>query len=224
MLIIMSLIARFFDIVLHLDTHLSWLIDKFGAFSYAIIFLIIFLETGMVFTPFLPGDSLLFAVGALSAIGTFNVVALLVILSFAAILGDSVNYAIGHFIGRKIVARKTRLVKKEYLDRTKAFYHKYGGKTIIIARFIPIIRTFAPFLAGIGAMTYFRFLMYNIIGGILWVAVFLFGGYFFGNIPFVKEHFSLAIIFIIIVSFIPVIIEFIKHKRSMSREKSLKKK
>ncbi|MBN2052909.1 DedA family protein [Candidatus Woesearchaeota archaeon] len=218
----MSVITDFFSFVMQIDKHLLWLINQFGAFSYAIIFFIIFLETGLVFTPFLPGDSLLFASGALAAVGAFNVFLLLILLSFAAVLGDSVNYAIGHFIGKKILERHSGLIKKEYVDRTKKFYDKYGGKTIIIARFIPIIRTFAPFLAGIGTMQYWKFLAYNVIGGILWVAFFLFAGYFFGTIPFVKEHFTLAIIIIIVVSLIPAMIEFVKYLREKKKLKPRK--
>jgi len=207
----MSLIANFINFVMHIDQNLIWIINKFGTFSYAIIFFIIFLETGLVFTPFLPGDSLLFASGAFAAVGAFNVFLLLILLSCAAVLGDSVNYAIGHFIGKKILKMKSGLIKEDYVNRTKKFYDKYGGKTIIIARFIPIIRTFAPFLAGIGAMRYGKFLAYNIIGGILWVAFFLFAGYFFGNIQFVKDNFSLVILIIVFLSLVPVFIEFVKH-------------
>jgi membrane-associated protein len=167
-----------------------------------------------VVTPFLPGDSLLFAAGTFAAGGALNVLGLFVLLSAAAVLGDTVNYWIGHFIGPKVFHReKTRFFKKEYLDRTHRFYEKYGPETIIIARFVPIVRTFAPFVAGIGSMSYWKFISYNVIGGVGWVAVFVFGGYFFGNIPFVKRHFSLVLIAIIIISLLPAMIEFIRHRR-----------
>jgi membrane-associated protein len=209
----MSLLAIFIDFIMHLDTHLSLIIDKFGVWSYFILFFMIFLETGFVFTPFLPGDSLLFAAGALASIGAFNILVLIIILAAAAVLGDSVNYGIGHFIGEKIFSWKITFIKKHHLDRTHAFYEKHGGKTIIIARFIPIVRTFAPFLAGIGKMRYLKFLSYNIIGGILWVMAFLGAGYFFGNIPFVKHNFSLTVLGIIIISLIPTVFEFISQSR-----------
>ena len=214
----MSIVTDFINIVLHLDKFLPELINSFGTWIYIILFVVIFLETGLVFTPFLPGDSLIFTVGAFAAVGSLNITLLLVLLSLAAILGDSVNYSIGHFIGRKIIKSKPKLIKKDYLDKTQQFYDKYGGMTIVIARFIPIVRTFAPFLAGIGTMKYFKFLFYNIIGGILWVLVFLFAGYFFGNIPFVKENFALAIIAIIVVSMIPTIVEILRHWKKGKKE------
>jgi len=214
----MSLINNLINIVLHLDKHLAWVIDKFGPWSYAIIFFIIFMETGFVFTPFLPGDSLLFAAGAFAAIEHFNVWILLPLLALASILGDSINYAVGHLIGHKILAMKSKWIKKHHLDRTHKFFEKHGGEAIIIARFIPIIRTFAPFIAGIGAMTYLKFLAYNVIGGIAWVAVFLFGGYFFGNIPFVKEHFIIVIMVIMVLSLIPVFYEIIKYELEKKKE------
>jgi membrane-associated protein len=210
----MSLITTLINLALHLDKHLAWIIERFGSWSYLIVFVMIFLETGLVFTPFLPGDSLIFAVGALSAAGDLNVWLLFILISAASILGDSANYAIGHFAGHKILAMNTRFIKKHHLDKTHAFYEKHGGETVIIARFIPIVRTFAPFLAGVGAMTYFKFLAYNIIGGIAWTALFLFGGFFFGNIPFVKEHFFYVIMGIVVVSLIPVFIEVITHYRN----------
>jgi membrane-associated protein len=202
-----------------LDTYMAQIIDKFGAWSYLIIFFVIFLETGMVFTPFLPGDSLLFAAGALAAIGAFNIVLLLILLALAAVLGDSVNYAIGHFLGEKIFSWKIKFIKKHHLERTHQFFEKHGGKTIIIARFIPIVRTFAPFLAGVGRMHYLKFLSYNVIGGVLWVAAFLGAGYFFGNIQFVKNNFSLVILAIIIISLVPTVIEIISHLRKSKKEK-----
>jgi len=214
----MSVIASFIGIIMTLDTYMAQIIDKFGAWSYLIIFFVIFLETGMVFTPFLPGDSLLFAAGALAAIGAFNIVLLLILLALAAVLGDSVNYAIGHFLGEKIFSWKIKFIKKHHLERTHQFFEKHGGKTIIIARFIPIVRTFAPFLAGVGKMKYLKFLSYNVIGGVLWVAVFLGAGYFFGNIPFVKNNFSLVILAIIIISLVPTAIEVISHSRKSKKE------
>lgn len=199
---------------MHLDKYINILIQDFGVWTYLILFLIVFCETGLVVTPFLPGDSLLFAAGAFAAQGSLDVLWLFIILSVAAVIGDTVNYWIGHFIGPKVFQKENvRFFKKEYLERTHQFYEKYGGETIIIARFIPIIRTFAPFVAGIGKMTYWKFISYNIIGGIGWVAIFTFGGYFFGNIPFVKQHFTLIIAAIIIISILPGVIEFIRIRR-----------
>lgn len=210
----MELIGKLIDFILHLDRHLGSLIQNFGFWTYFVLFFVIFLETGFVVTPFLPGDSLLFAAGAFAAIGALNPFALLVILSAAAILGDTANYWIGHFIGPKVFQREnSRFFRREYLDRTHEFYEKYGAETIIIARFVPIIRTFAPFVAGIGRMSYGRFLSYNVIGGILWVALFVFGGYFFGNVPFIKKNFSLVIIAIILISLMPAVHEFWRQKR-----------
>lgn len=205
------------DIFLHLDKHLDIVIRQFGVFSYIIIFLIIFCETGLVVTPFLPGDSLLFAAGALAAIGSLNIITLYVSLVIAAVLGDTVNYWIGHFLGEKVFTEKSRFFKKEYLDRTHKFYEKHGGKTIILARFIPIIRTFAPFVAGVGKMSYVKFISYNVIGGIAWVSLFTLGGYFFGNLPIIKNNFHIAIFVIIFISILPGIIEYIKHKRQKTK-------
>jgi len=211
----MDLIYRLLDFVLHLDKHLSSLIQSYGVWTYLILFVIIFLETGLVVTPFLPGDSLLFAAGTFAAAKALNVLWVFVFLSAAAVLGDTVNYWIGHFVGPKVFQQeKSRFFKKEYLERTHRFYEKYGAETIIIARFVPIIRTFAPFVAGIGRMSYWKFISYNVVGGIGWVALFVFGGYFFGNIPFIKRNFGLVIIGIIIVSMIPVVIEFVRHRRT----------
>jgi membrane-associated protein len=201
------------DLFLHLDKHLGEIIQSYGIWTYTILFLIIFCETGLVITPFLPGDSLLFAAGTFAARGDLNVLVLAVILCVAAIVGDTVNYWIGHYIGPKIFHKENvRLLNKKHLERTHEFYEKYGGKTIIIARFIPIIRTFAPFVAGIGSMSYWRFITYNIMGGILWVAVCVFGGYFFGNLEIVKRNFSLVIIAIIFISVLPIIFEFVRHR------------
>jgi membrane-associated protein len=203
----------FIDLFLHLDEHLNDIFQQYGAWTYAILFLIVFCETGLVVTPFLPGDSLLFAVGALSAGGGLDLWVLFGLLTVAAILGDTVNYWIGNYIGPRAFSGNVRFLKKEYLERTHLFYEKHGGKTIILARFMPIIRTFAPFVAGVGSMTYGRFFMYNIVGGIVWVAGFLFAGYFFGNIPAVKHNFTLVILGIIVVSVVPPIIEVLKHRR-----------
>ena len=209
----MEALQYLIDVFLHLDTHLAEIIDQYGALTYLILFAIIFCETGLVFTPFLPGDSLLFAAGALAARGAMQVTWVFLLLAAAAILGDTVNYWIGKYLGKRIVGGKRRLVKQEHLDRTHAFFEKYGGKTIIIARFVPIIRTFAPFVAGIGTMTYRRFLAYNVVGGLLWVFVCLGAGYFFGNLPWVKERFSLVILAIIVISVIPAVVSYLSARR-----------
>lgn len=206
------IIQNFIDFFMHLDKNLALIIQSYGTFTYILLFLIIFCETGLVITPFLPGDSLLFAAGALAASGMLNIIFLFILLSLAAIIGDSMNYLIGNLIGPRVFHEKSRFFKKEYLTKTQNFYEKHGGKTIIIARFIPIIRTFAPFVAGIGKMKYRKFLAYNIIGGILWVLLFLSAGYFFGTLPFVKNNFSLVIIAIIIISIIPAIFEYLRCK------------
>jgi membrane-associated protein len=215
----MEFLSRLLDFVLHLDKHLSSLIQTYGLWTYLILFVIIFLETGLVVTPFLPGDSLLFAAGTFAAAKALKVLWLFVVLSAAAILGDTVNYWIGHFVGPRVFHQeKSRFFKKKHLDRTHRFYEKYGAETIIIARFVPIIRTFAPFVAGIGRMSYWKFISYNVVGGIGWVALFVFGGYFFGNIPFIKRNFGLVIIAIIIVSTIPAVVEFYRHSRASRRQ------
>ena len=202
-----------FDLVLHVDKYLIDLINNFGYFTYAVLFGVIFAETGFVVTPFLPGDSLLFAAGSFATKSILNPLVLFVLLSMAAILGDTVNYLVGHFIGEKAFKQDSRFFKKEYLERTHAFYEKHGGKTIITARFIPIIRTFAPFVAGVAKMNYVWFLTYNVVGGLLWVGIFVFGGYYFGNIAFVQKNFSLVIVAIIIISLLPGIIEYLRHKK-----------
>lgn len=210
----MAFFNNIIDFILHLDKYLSLLIQNFGIGTYLILFLIVFAETGLVVTPFLPGDSLLFAAGTFASIGALNVWWLFFLLSAAAITGDSLNYAIGKYMGPKVFRQKNaRFLKKEYLDKTHDFYEKYGSKTIVLARFVPIVRTFAPFVAGIGRMSYLKFAFYNIFGGILWVGLLVFGGYFFGNIPIVRQNFSLAIIVIIILSILPMIFEFWKHYR-----------
>jgi membrane-associated protein len=206
----MDLIRQFVDFFIHLDVHLAEIIREYGTWTYAILFGIIFVETGVVIMPLLPGDSLLFAAGTFAALGDLDPIFLMGLLIVAAILGDTVNYWIGARIGERAFSGNVRFLKKEYFDRTHAFYERHGGKTIILARFIPIIRTFAPFVAGVGKMTYPRFLAYNVIGGVTWVTLFVSAGYWFGNIPAVKERFSLVILAIIIVSVIPIGIEILK--------------
>jgi membrane-associated protein len=209
----MDLIHWFVDLFLHLDQHLAEIIQRYGATTYLLLFLIVFLETGLVVTPFLPGDSLLFAAGTFAAIGALSLWKLFLLLSVAAILGDTVNYAIGARIGPKVFSySKSRFFNPEHLKKTHAFYEKYGAKTIVIARFVPIVRTFAPFVAGIGQMSYWTFLSYNVIGGILWVSVCLFSGYFFGNLPVVKKNFSVVVIVIVLISLLPAVIEYLKHR------------
>ena len=217
----MEFISNLIDILLHLDKYLAEIIGTYGIWTYAILFLIIFMETAFVVTPFLPGDSLLFAAGTFAspALGeVLNIWILIPLLSLAAILGDTVNYWIGHFIGPKAFSGDIRFLKKEYLDQTHAFYEKHGGKTIILARFIPIVRTFAPFVAGIGAMDYSKFILYNVVGGILWVSIFTLGGYFFGSLPFVKDNFTIVILAIIAISVLPAVFEFVKERLRAKRE------
>jgi len=200
---------------LHLDKHLSMIIQGYGTWTYLLLFLVIFLETGLVVTPFLPGDSLLFAAGTFAspALGSsLNVWMLWTLLCLAAILGDTVNYWIGHFIGPRAFSGEIRFLKKSYLDRTHEFYEKHGGKTIILARFVPIIRTFAPFVAGVGNMSYGHFISYNVIGGIAWVTLFTWGGYFFGTLPFVQNNFSFVVLAIILISVMPAVVEVIKER------------
>ena len=210
----MDMLLNFIDIFIHLDQHLSLLIQSFGGWAYLIVFLVIFCETGLVVTPILPGDSLLFGLGAIAAMGALKVEWLFVMLSIAAIAGDTVNYMIGHYVGPRVFARESgRFFKKEYLERTHRFYEKYGGKTIVIARFVPIIRNFSPFVAGIGSMTYSRFIAYNIVGGISWIALFIFGGYYFGNLSIVKRNFTLVIFAIIFISILPGVIEYVRQRR-----------
>lgn len=210
----MEFITYFIDLFLHLDVHLNTVIRDYGMWTYLILFLIVFCETGLVVTPILPGDSLLFAAGTFAAIGSLDVTWLFILLTVAAVLGDAVNYAVGHFMGPKVFSQpNSRIFKKEYLDRTHHFYEKYGGKTIIIARFVPIVRTFAPFVAGVGNMTYAKFASYNIIGGVLWVAVCVGAGYAFGTIPIVKNNFTLVILGIIFVSILPGIVEYLRQRQ-----------
>jgi len=208
-----DIIKTFLDILLHLDKHLDLIIRSYGTLTYLILFLIIFCETGLVVAPILPGDSLLFAAGTFAALGSLDVTSLIVALCIAAVAGDTVNYWIGHLLGPKVFTRESsRLLNRDYLDRTHQFYEKYGGKTIIIARFVPIIRTFAPFVAGIGSMTYMHFIIYNIAGGVLWILMFVLGGYFFGNIPLVKGNFTIVIGAIIIISIMPGVIEYLRQR------------
>jgi membrane-associated protein len=214
----MELIAKLINLFIHLGEHLNWVIQNYGVWTYLLLFLIIFCETGLVVTPILPGDSLLFATGTFAASGSLKAGWLFVILSVAAVTGDTVNYWIGYFVGPKVFHKeKVRFLNREYLDRTHRFYEKYGGKTIIIARFIPIIRTFAPFVAGIGKMTYRHFITYNISGGIAWIAAFVFGGFYFGNLLFVKKHFTLIIYLIIVISILPGVMEFLRQRHRPDR-------
>ena len=215
----MDLIHWFVDFFLHLDQHLAEVIQQYGRTTYLILFLIVFLETGLVVTPILPGDSLLFAAGAFAALGHLRLWPLFFLLCVAAILGDTVNYAIGARIGPKVFSySKSRFFNPEHLKKTHAFYEKYGGKTIIIARFVPIVRTFAPFVAGVGAMSYRQFIGYNVIGGVLWVSICVFAGYFFGNLPFVKKNFSVVVIVIVLISLLPAVIEYLKHRAEAKRK------
>ncbi len=218
----MEWIQQAVDIFLHLDAHLNALAGSMGGWLYLLLFVIVFCETGLVVTPFLPGDSLLFAVGALAAIdgSPINVPAVVLVLISAAVLGDAVNYAIGSRVGPRVFSSDTsRLLNREHLLRTQRFYEKYGGKTIILARFMPIVRTFAPFVAGIGSMTYTRFAMYNVVGGAVWVLAFTLAGYFFGNVPVVKRNFHFVIVAIIIISVMPPVIEFLRARREAAAAK-----
>jgi membrane-associated protein len=207
----MDVVHFLVDLFLHLDEHLSAVIGQYGTWTYALLFIVIFMETGFVVTPFLPGDSLLFAAGTFAALGSLNLWALLVLLGIAAVGGDTVNYWIGHYLGDR--AYRIKWIKKEYLEQTHAFFEKHGGKTIFLARFVPIVRTFAPFVAGIGRMSYGYFISYNVFGGIIWVGFFTVAGYLFGNIPFVQDNFSLVVIAIILLSLVPMVIEAVKARR-----------
>jgi len=210
----MEFLKKIVDIALHLDRYLSAIIQQYGIWTYAILFAVIFIETGFVIMPFLPGDSLLFAAGTFAALKALDIRLLLLLLSVAAVIGDSVNYWVGHRLGPKVFRNENaRFFKKEYLERTHAFYEKHGGKTIIIARFVPIIRSFAPLIAGVGRMSYGRFLSFNVIGGVGWVLLLTGAGYFFGNIPLVKNNYSLAIVAIIAISTVPIAVEYVRHRR-----------
>jgi membrane-associated protein len=216
----MDLILSLIDFIVHIDEHLRVIITDYGTWTYLILFLIIFAETGFVVTPFLPGDSLIFAAATFTGIdGVLNPWLLFLLLTAAAILGDSVNYAIGHYIGPRVFSEDVRFLKREYLERTHEFYEKHGGKTIILARFIPIIRTFAPFVAGVGAMTYSKFIVYNVVGGAMWVGLFTFLGHFFGSIPAVEDNFSLVIIAIVFISVLPGIVEFLRSRAKARQAK-----
>jgi membrane-associated protein len=217
----MELIKRIIDIALHLDRYLGGVIQQYGPWTYGILFVVIFIETGFVVMPFLPGDSLLFAAGTFAALKALDIRLLILLLSAAAVIGDTVNYWIGHHIGPRVFRKEdSRFFKKEYLDRTHAFYEKHGGKTIIIARFVPIIRSFAPFVAGVGRMSYGRFLAFNVVGGVCWVLLLTGAGYFFGTIPVVKENYSLAIIVIIAISTVPIAVEYAKHRTAKRRSRA----
>jgi membrane-associated protein len=210
----MDLLRSIVDLFLHLDDHLSQVISRYGVWTHLILFLIVFAETGLVITPFLPGDSLLFAAGTFAALGALDVRLIVILLIVAAIIGDTVNYWVGAWIGPRAFSGRVRWLRQDYLERTHAFYEKHGGKTIILARFVPIIRTFAPFVAGVGAMSYGKFILYNVVGAVLWVGIFVLGGYYFGNIPVVRENFTLVILAIIVLSVLPIAIEAVKARRS----------
>ncbi|MEO8087560.1 MAG: DedA family protein [Bacteroidota bacterium] len=216
----MDLLHQLIDFIAHIDVYLQEWVKNYHNLTYLILAIIIFCETGFVFTPFLPGDSLLFAAGALAGAGSLSLSLLLIILFVAAFAGDNTNYFIGNFIGHKIINAKRKLIKQEYLDRTHNFYEKHGGKTVIIARFMPIIRTFAPFVAGLGSMTYRRFLLFCIVGNLLWIVSFLTVGYLFGNIPIIKHNFTLVVFGIIILSLLPMVIAFIRHRFISNKQPS----
>lgn len=220
----MELIQTVVDIFLHVDEHLNVIILNYGTWTYALLFMIIFMETGFVVTPFLPGDSLLFAAGTFAALGSLEIASLFLLLFVAAVLGDTVNYWIGNRVGPPVFERNYRFLKQEHLERTQAFYDKHGGKTIVLARFVPIVRTFAPFVAGVGTMPYGRFLTFNVFGAFIWTGIFLFLGYFFGNIPVVRQNFELVIPAIIFVSVLPMIVEYARsrgRKRQRTSEGAL---
>ncbi len=205
------------DFILHIDKHLLVIAESYGPWALAILFVIIFCETGLVVTPFLPGDSLLFAAGSLAAAGMFQIAALILILFAAAVLGDTLNYHLGKYLGPKVLRKQDSWIfKRSYIERTERFYEKYGAKTIVVARFVPIVRTFAPFLAGVGAMRYSKFISYNIFGALLWVGIFVPAGYFFGSLPFVQKNFGLVVIVIIALSVLPIVFEYIKARREVT--------
>jgi membrane-associated protein len=214
----MDLLQTLVSFILHIDDHLVTIVRDYGGWTYGILFLIIFMETGLVVTPFLPGDSLLFAAGALAARGSLAVVPLAVLLVAAAFVGDNTNYFIGSRVGRRAFGGRVRFLKQEHLDRTEHFFERYGGKTILLARFIPIVRTYTPFVAGASGMPYRRFLTFSVAAAVTWISIFLFGGYFFGNIPVVRDNFGLVVIAIILVSVLPPLIEYVKHRRARSRK------
>ncbi len=215
----MELIKTLIDFILHIDQHLAVIIADYGLWTYAVLFAIVFAETGFVVTPFLPGDSLIFAAATFAARGVLDPWLLWLVISAAGIIGDGVNYAIGHYIGPRVFTEDVRFLKREYLDRAHEFFEKYGGKAVILARFVPIVRTFVPFVAGAGSMTYSKFVVYNVVGAFAWVGLFDLLGYFFGNIPAVEKNFSLVIFGIIFVSFLPPVIEYFKEKKKMRTAK-----
>jgi membrane-associated protein len=209
----MDLLSQLADVFLHLDDHLSALTGKYGAWTYLILCMVVFCETGLVIAPILPGDSLLFAVGAMAAIGVLDFTTVALLLTIAAIAGDAVNYACGHFVGPKVFRRSdSRLWKREYLDRTHRFYLRHGGKTIVLARFLPIIRTFAPFVAGVGRMPYGRFAAYNVVGAIAWVGIFVSAGYAFGSVPVIRDNIALVAVGIVVVSVLPIVVEVVRSR------------
>jgi len=215
---LLDIITHFITVISHLDQYLDQFILNYGLWTYALLFLIIFCETGLVVTPFLPGDSLLFIAGSLASREVLNAHVLVVLLILAAIIGDTLNYWIGYYAGRKAFEREnSRIFRQEYLRYTQSFYERYGGKTIVLARFIPIVRTFAPFVAGVGRMKYAWFLCYNILGGIAWISLLIYLGFFFGNIPLVKQHYTWVILGIIILSVMPGVVEFLRHKYSQAK-------
>jgi membrane-associated protein len=214
---LVELLRSLLDFVLHIDDHLTTIVQNYGGWTYGILFLIIFMETGLVVTPFLPGDSLLFATGALAARGDLHVVALFFLLMLAAFAGDNVNYWVGSKVGQRAFSGRVKFLKREHLDRTQHFFDKYGGKTILLARFIPIVRTYTPFVAGASGMPYRRFLTFSVGAAATWIGLFLFGGFFFGNIPVVRDNFGLVVIAIIVVSVLPPVVEYLKHRRARSR-------
>lgn len=213
----MDFLLKFFDILIHLDKYLDYVINTYNSWVYLILFIIIFAETGLVVTPFLPGDSLLFACGAFAGMGLIDPVRTFFIIFIAAVLGDGFNYHIGKFLGFKAFQNYPKIFKKEYIEKTHKFYEKYGAKTIVIARFVPIVRTFAPFMAGLGYMSYKKFLIYNVVGALMWVCIVYLGGYFFGNIPVIKNNFSFVIITIIIISIMPIIFEYLNSCKNKNR-------
>lgn len=217
----MNIIYTLIDMFLNLDLHLQNIAQDYGGWTYGILFLVIFLETGIVITPFLPGDSLLFAAGTFAALGYFNAPLLFGLLFVAAVLGDAVNYWIGHTIGMRVFERDYRFLNRKHLEKTQRFYEKHGGKTIVLARFVPIVRTFAPFVAGVGTMSYRRFAFYNIFGALIWTSLFIFGGYFFGNIPIVKENFEIVILSIIFISILPMVIEYLRNRFNQNPEQEM---
>ncbi len=214
----MEIVTYLIDLFLHLDKHLAELISQYGTWTYAILFLVIFCETGLVIAPFLPGDSLLFATGALAATGALDPNIAFALMALASVLGDNTNYTIGRFIGPKAFSGNSRFLKREYLDKTQQFYEKYGGRTIIVGRFLPIIRTFAPFVAGVAKMDRRKYVPFTIIGAMFWVGLFVYAGYFFGSLPFVKNNFSIVIVVIILISAVPAILEVIRHRRNRNKQ------